>query len=167
MKRYTKTARKAGKIYHEFGKTISICIFRCPGIRNLVGALDSFSHFLARLPHVPHFRHLWSVLSALLLTLTSNGRADLLALLRRLFIWRVSIFWYIVSFLAPAVIVLLAIGLHILPGRRGSWIQGHCTMVSGDSCFSLCALRKCTWGGDWLEGICLTRTTSQPQRTDR
>lgn len=55
-------------------------------------------------------------LSALLLTLISNGRADLRALLGRLFIWRVSIFWYLISFLVPAVIVLLAIGLHILLG---------------------------------------------------
>ena len=31
-------------------------------------------------------------------------------------IWRVSIFWYLFSFLVPAVIVLLAIGLHILLG---------------------------------------------------
>jgi len=55
-------------------------------------------------------------LSALLLTLINNGRADLRALLRRLFIWRVSIFWYLISFLLPAIIVLLAIGLHILLG---------------------------------------------------
>ena len=55
-------------------------------------------------------------LSALLLTLINNGRADLRALLRRLIIWRVSIFWYLFSFLCPAVIVLLAIGLYILLG---------------------------------------------------
>lgn len=55
-------------------------------------------------------------LSALLLTFINHGRADLRALLRRLFIWRVSIFWYLFSFLLPAIIVLLAIGLHVLLG---------------------------------------------------
>ena len=53
-------------------------------------------------------------LSALLLTLITNGRAELRALLKRLLIWRVGIFWYLFGFLGTAIIGLLAMGLHFL-----------------------------------------------------
>ena len=59
-------------------------------------------------------------LSALLLTLISNGRADLLSLLRRLFIWRVSIFWYLFSFLVPACYRAVGDWFAHLTRRRGS-----------------------------------------------
>jgi hypothetical protein len=52
-------------------------------------------------------------LAALLLTGLISGRTGLRKLLRRLLIWRVSIFWYLFSFFSTAVGVLAAIGLHI------------------------------------------------------
>ena len=104
-------------------------------------------------------------LSALLLTLISNGRADLRALLGRLFIWRISIFWYLISFLVPRYRAVGDWFAH-LTRRRCPGIQEFCTMVSGDPCFSLCALLQCTWGRDRLAGICLTKTASQLQCTD-
>jgi len=54
--------------------------------------------------------------AGLLLTGVVQGRRGLRALWRRLLIWRVSVFWYLFSFLSTAVAALAAIGLHVALG---------------------------------------------------
>ena len=53
---------------------------------------------------------------ALALTAAREGRSGLRALGERLLVWRVSIFWYLFSFLSTAAASLAAIGLHVLLG---------------------------------------------------
>jgi membrane protease YdiL (CAAX protease family) len=55
-------------------------------------------------------------LVALLLTGLSKGRNGLRELLSRLFVWRVSIFWYLFSFLGTIVVVMASIGIHVVMG---------------------------------------------------
>lgn len=52
-------------------------------------------------------------LAALLMTAKENGRKGLQELLRRLLAWRVGVLWYVFSFVATAVVVMAAIGIHI------------------------------------------------------
>lgn len=56
------------------------------------------------------------VLAALLLTAYRGGKGEVKRLLGKLLIWRVSIWWYLFSFLTTAVVALLAIGLHVWLG---------------------------------------------------
>lgn len=53
---------------------------------------------------------------ALLLTGLNKGWKGLRELLGRFFIWRVSIFWYLFSFLATMVVVMVSIGIHVAMG---------------------------------------------------
>ncbi len=53
---------------------------------------------------------------ALLLTGLNSGRNGLRELLGHFFIWRVSIFWYLFSFLATMVVVMVSIGIHVAIG---------------------------------------------------
>lgn len=55
-------------------------------------------------------------LIALLLTGQSKGWNGLRELLSRLFVWRVSIFWYLFSFLGTIVVVMASIGIHVAMG---------------------------------------------------
>jgi hypothetical protein len=54
--------------------------------------------------------------AALALTALASGRPGLKKLLRRLFIWRVHVFWYLFSFLSTALGALAAIRLHVWLG---------------------------------------------------
>lgn len=54
--------------------------------------------------------------AGLLLTGLMEGRDGWRRLGRRLLIWRVSVFWYLFSFLSTAVVALAAIGLHVALG---------------------------------------------------
>ena len=56
------------------------------------------------------------MLAALLLTLINGGKAGIRALLKRLLIWRVSVGWYLFSFLSTAAVALMAIALHVRLG---------------------------------------------------
>jgi len=55
-----------------------------------------------------------------LLTGVIQGRRGLRALWRWLIIWRVSIFWYLFSFLSTAVVALTAIDFHVALGGAGT-----------------------------------------------
>lgn len=54
--------------------------------------------------------------AAMLITFRFGGVPALRSLLGMLLIWRVSVRWYLFSFLSPIVIILAAIGIHLLLG---------------------------------------------------
>jgi membrane protease YdiL (CAAX protease family) len=56
------------------------------------------------------------VAAALIMSALVDGAAGVVALLRRLLIWRVGWVWYVVALLGPAVFYLLGIGIHVLLG---------------------------------------------------
>jgi membrane protease YdiL (CAAX protease family) len=58
-------------------------------------------------------------LSALIILAITQGRSALCEIGRRLLIWRVGFGWYLVVFFITAVIILPAIGIHLLLGGRG------------------------------------------------
>lgn len=55
-------------------------------------------------------------ITALFLTWKYVGRAELRRLLGRVLIWRVSPIWYVIAIAGPAVVMLLAMGIHVLLG---------------------------------------------------
>ena len=56
------------------------------------------------------------VAAAVIMSALVDGAAGVVALLRRLLIWRVGWVWYAVTLLGPAVSYLLGIGIHVLLG---------------------------------------------------
>ena len=56
------------------------------------------------------------VAAALIASGLIDGRAGIIALLRRLLIWRVGWFWYALALFGPAVTYLLGIAIHVLLG---------------------------------------------------
>jgi membrane protease YdiL (CAAX protease family) len=58
-------------------------------------------------------------LAALIIVAISEGRSGLREIGRRLLVWRVGFGWYLVIFLITPIIILPAIGIHILLGGSG------------------------------------------------
>ena len=56
------------------------------------------------------------VAAAVIMSALVDGAAGIVALLRRLLIWRVGWVWYVVALLGPAVTYLLGIAIHVLLG---------------------------------------------------
>lgn len=54
--------------------------------------------------------------AALLLTGMEGGWEYLYTLLEQLWVWRVSVFWYLFSFLGTAVVAMAALGIHMVLG---------------------------------------------------
>ncbi len=55
-------------------------------------------------------------ISAVILIAVNEGKAGLRSLVSRLFLWRVGLRWYLIAFLAPIVLEILAIPTHQLLG---------------------------------------------------
>jgi membrane protease YdiL (CAAX protease family) len=67
-------------------------------------------------PVMAPFVGLGFVAAAMIMSVLVDGTAGVVALLRRLLIWRVGLVWYVVALLGPAVTYLLGIGIHVLLG---------------------------------------------------
>jgi membrane protease YdiL (CAAX protease family) len=56
------------------------------------------------------------VVAALVMSAIVDGRAGVVRLLRRFLVWRVSVWWYAIVLLGPAVVALAAIGADVMLG---------------------------------------------------
>lgn len=62
-------------------------------------------------------------ISAIILTMATEGKAGTQALVSRLFRWRVQVKWYLMALLAPLGLEILAILIHRLVGNTSSTIR--------------------------------------------
>ncbi len=74
------------------------------------------------------------VVAAVLMTGILDGWAGIRALLGRFLIWRVGLVWFAVVLLGPALVDLLALGVHVLLGGPGpDWSQSFARQLFGPS----------------------------------
>jgi hypothetical protein len=93
--------------------------------------------------------------TALLLTWRYAGKTELHQLLGRALIWRVSPVWYVITIAGPALIMLLAMGIHVLLGDTAPDlcpIRRSLVNFSGQL-RSRTANRRSTRRGIWLARI--------------
>jgi uncharacterized protein len=81
------------------------------------------------------------VVAALVATGLVDGRAGIRALLRRFLVWRVGLLWYAVVLIGPAVLVLIALALHVVSGgATPDFGRPFARQIVGDDSVSLWAV---------------------------